>query len=392
MMNIERCEPPCLSADDKIAGVTLAGIELLRRALDLRGRPDVVEYTDVVDAFAPKVPAARRGTRTDSRNFSPSGSTRPALRAARRDGGLRLRARRQLQLPKGGRPMKSPTCGAADGKDEVGAQRCWTAKLAYEQQAIVLQCGGGSAPDEGHRTGSGSRTADALSRSRLHRAQRDAGANRRGANPNPSGGGKICDPLKLNDSVQAERLHRRDPMTDTATPREHPRPLVSPRRHARAVGCRRRDSRREWARRGDRGAEDGGLQRVPEAAAGDTALTWPTPTALFSEIDLALALALARHRHGRRHQGGARARDGDDRVRGDHPIARRAAGAGAGARRPGGGLADAPAAACRVAHYRQTRREASGCGRHGAPLGGPPIAPMAKGGCATFQRENPYAI
>jgi hypothetical protein len=53
-MNINRyCDEPCCSGE-AVSTATPAGIQLVREALDLLGRPDSVEYTDFADAFTPK--------------------------------------------------------------------------------------------------------------------------------------------------------------------------------------------------------------------------------------------------------------------------------------------------------------------------------------------------
>jgi hypothetical protein len=53
-MNIDRlCDEPCRSGN-ALSTATPAGIQLLRDVLDLLGRPDKVDYTDIVDAHTPK--------------------------------------------------------------------------------------------------------------------------------------------------------------------------------------------------------------------------------------------------------------------------------------------------------------------------------------------------
>jgi hypothetical protein len=54
-MNIEkRCDKPC-DSDAGVSTATFAGIQLVQKALDLLGRPEVVNYVDVVDAFTRKI-------------------------------------------------------------------------------------------------------------------------------------------------------------------------------------------------------------------------------------------------------------------------------------------------------------------------------------------------
>jgi hypothetical protein len=53
-MNIDRfCDEPCCS-DEAVSTATPAGIQLVREALDLLGRPDIVDYTGIADAFTRK--------------------------------------------------------------------------------------------------------------------------------------------------------------------------------------------------------------------------------------------------------------------------------------------------------------------------------------------------
>jgi hypothetical protein len=61
-MNIDRCcdEPCCTDAGTSTA--TQAGIEMVREALDLLCRPDIVTYTDIVDAFTVKNASGGRRT------------------------------------------------------------------------------------------------------------------------------------------------------------------------------------------------------------------------------------------------------------------------------------------------------------------------------------------
>jgi hypothetical protein len=61
-MNIDRlCDEPCCT-DAGVSTVTLAGIEMVREALDLLGRPYTVTYTDIVDAFTVKNESGARRT------------------------------------------------------------------------------------------------------------------------------------------------------------------------------------------------------------------------------------------------------------------------------------------------------------------------------------------
>jgi hypothetical protein len=64
-MNIERCGNRCDSFDEP-STATLAGVQLVRTALDLLGRPDVVDYV------GPRGPAASRSTPTASKNTAHS--------------------------------------------------------------------------------------------------------------------------------------------------------------------------------------------------------------------------------------------------------------------------------------------------------------------------------
>jgi hypothetical protein len=52
-MEIDRCIELC-DGGAGVSGVTPAGIELLQKALDLLGRPQVTDYVAVVDAFTGK--------------------------------------------------------------------------------------------------------------------------------------------------------------------------------------------------------------------------------------------------------------------------------------------------------------------------------------------------
>ena len=52
-MDIEKhCSKPCRSGTRE-STATLAGVQLVRKALDRLGRPEVVDYVDIVDAFTP---------------------------------------------------------------------------------------------------------------------------------------------------------------------------------------------------------------------------------------------------------------------------------------------------------------------------------------------------
>jgi hypothetical protein len=54
-MNVEkRCNEPCFTTDTDLSIATRAGVRLVKEVLDLLGRPDVVAYTDIADAFVPK--------------------------------------------------------------------------------------------------------------------------------------------------------------------------------------------------------------------------------------------------------------------------------------------------------------------------------------------------
>jgi hypothetical protein len=54
-MNIEKhCDQSC-GTDSGASTATLAGVQLVRKALNLLGRPDVVDYVDIADALTPKI-------------------------------------------------------------------------------------------------------------------------------------------------------------------------------------------------------------------------------------------------------------------------------------------------------------------------------------------------
>jgi hypothetical protein len=53
MINIEkRCNEPC-NTGIGVSSATLAGVQLVREALERLGRPEIVDYVDIVDAFTP---------------------------------------------------------------------------------------------------------------------------------------------------------------------------------------------------------------------------------------------------------------------------------------------------------------------------------------------------
>jgi hypothetical protein len=54
-MNIEnRCDQSC-GTDSGASTATVAGIQLVQKALDMLGHPEVVDYVDIADAFTPKI-------------------------------------------------------------------------------------------------------------------------------------------------------------------------------------------------------------------------------------------------------------------------------------------------------------------------------------------------
>ena len=54
----KHCNGICETDVGGLATATPAGIELVRKALDVLGRPDIVTYVDIADAFTPKARTA----------------------------------------------------------------------------------------------------------------------------------------------------------------------------------------------------------------------------------------------------------------------------------------------------------------------------------------------